>query len=98
MLSPAQLLSLAKLGPLKIADLTAEHILDVGKTMGITMSPEIVREVAQLLKQDDADTLADWIGRPDNLQRLRDTVSPPSAGPEVVKCPHCSKVFCLDQE
>lgn len=87
---------LAKYGSKKLGDLTPRDVGSIAGALGIDIPQERVVELTSLLHQDSLDTVADWVGRPENLTRVQEFIAVPgSQEPVAVKCPHCAGVFEL---
>jgi hypothetical protein len=98
-ISPTAMLKLAKFASFKTSDLQPQHIVEIAGTLGFQVDPTRVDEVMAFVRSENVDSLADWAGRPDNLQRLKDLLKPKEGDSNpVVKCPHCEGVFELYYE
>jgi len=87
---------LAKYGSKKLGDLTPHDVGLFAGALGLDISQERVVELTSLLHQDSLDTVADWVGRPENLTRVQEFIAAPgSQEPVAVKCPLCAGVFEL---
>jgi len=91
-------LQLLKFANLTSKDITPAVITEIASVFDYELSDSTISKMAELIKLDDGDTLADWIGSPTNLGRLKALLSPEDSedGPTVVLCPHCQQAFALD--
>lgn len=96
--NPMHFSKLAQFGGLKSNQVTPEVIGEVLGMLGMkNPEPGLLEKLSHLIVLNDEETFADWLGSTENLEKLRDTISPPDQGPPVVLCPHCSCAFALEE-
>lgn len=83
--------SLARFLPMAISELTADDIQLIISTVvpGAVLTPQMASGIAQILAEDDVDRLADLLGKPETLAKLKTFVLPIPPTEAVVQCPHC---------
>lgn len=99
--SPAIMMKLAKFAGLKTADLTTDIVVEIGGILGFDVPSNKVNEVISLIQSDDADSLAEWADRGENLDTLKSfllSMKPSATTPALVQCPHCTDFFELHFE
>jgi hypothetical protein len=86
-------LGLFKYAALKSADLTPAIVVDIAKMLGmeIAMDAHLFNQVVKLLAENDVDGLADLVGTPEVLQKLRALLGSSTVAQDdnLIICPHC---------
>lgn len=87
---------LTKHGARNMSDLTSDDVSEIASALGFDLTPEKAIDITRMFVVDNVDTVANWVGRPENLVKLKDFMTS-SQEPEIiaVKCPHCSGIFEL---
>lgn len=92
-----KLMGLAKFGPLKPADLSLDVVREILNILDIKADTTKLSEVTKLIQQDEPESLADWIGRAGNFEKLTGLLSKVDSeedfGPDLHECPECKFVF-----
>lgn len=63
-------MKLIKYAPLKADQITLPIMQEIAQIVGLKASESTMRSAAELVRADDADSLGDWLGQGENLQKF----------------------------
>lgn len=76
-------------------EVTPEIVLKVISSMGLpTATPEVAKKISDVIRNDDTETVAQWLGTPEKFQKLRKMLKREDPN-SVVRCPHCNELIAL---
>lgn len=102
MINNLRLLPLAKYLGYKVTDLADNDLSAIADALKLPVpSQQILTEVRGMLATGDVDTVADFLARPGNLEKLKGFLSYQQVEKEnamVMQCPHCHNFLKLHFE
>lgn len=102
MINNLRLLPLTKYLSYKVTDLTDDDLLAIADALKLPVpGQQLLTEVRGMLGTGDVDTVADFLARPGNLEKLKDFFSYQQVEKEnamVMQCSHCHNFLKLHFE
>lgn len=76
-------------------DVTPAIVLKVITAMGLpAASPEVAEKIANVIRKDDTETVASWLGQPEKFAKLRKMLKKEDPN-SVIRCPHCNELIAM---
>lgn len=95
-----KLFQLQPYAKLKQGEITPDVIKTILGVFDISLGDSDISELAQEIVKDDPDSLAEWIAKPGNFDRITSKVQRSQDAlvdqTQFIRCPHCEGVFLTD--
>jgi hypothetical protein len=95
--APALAQVLERVGNTKSNEVTPDILMQISKVFGQTPSRALLADMSAVIQSGSEDTLAGWLGQPDNIRTLVSWFLPENSDPwTVLDCPACHQAILVE--